>query len=157
MGQIEHFAREITSRGIRPEFEVYHTGGSQVLRGLIDTGIVKPPYMTQTVMGTQAASYPTPDNLIHLVRELPDGTVWFSSGIGPHQIPMTALAMLMGGHVRVGLEDNVYYRRGELLQSNAQAVGRMVRLAAEFNRPVASAAEARSMLRLRGDAIIRLA
>lgn len=149
-GQIEYFAREMQVRGILPEFEVYHTGGSQVLRGLIDAGLARPPYLVQTVMGTQTASYPTPDNLIHLARELPTGSLWLTSGIGPHQMPMTVLTMLMGGHVRVGLEDNVYYRRGELLRSNAQAVERIARLAAELNRPVASPAEARTMLGLAG-------
>lgn len=147
-GQIEHYAREIQARGIRPELEIYHTGGSQVLRGLIAAGLVTPPYLVQTVMGTQTASYPTPENMLHLVRELPGESVWLASGIGPHQLPMTVTGMLMGAHVRVGLEDNVYYRRGQLMKSNAQAVERMVRLANELGRPVATAAEARALLGL---------
>ena len=148
-GQIEAFAGAMRDRGIKPEFEAYHTGGSQVLRGLIDRGLVQPPFLVQTVMGTQTASYPTPDNLIHLVRELPAETVWLTSGIGPFQLPMTTLAMVMGGHVRVGLEDNIYYGRGRLLASNAEAVARTVRIAGELGREIATPAQARSLLGLR--------
>ena len=72
------------------------------------------------------------------------------SGIGPFQLPLTTLAILMGGHVRVGMEDNVYYRRGEKLKSNAQAVERTVRIARELNREIATPAEARRMLGISG-------
>lgn len=147
-GQIERFAAEMSSRGIKPELETYHTGGAQVIRTLISGGFVQPPYFVQTVMGAQTASYPTPDNLIQLVRELPERTVWLASGIGPHQLQMTTMALLMGGHVRVGLEDNVYERRGTLLRSNADAVARVVRIARELNRGIATPAEARTMLGL---------
>jgi 3-keto-5-aminohexanoate cleavage enzyme len=78
---------------------------------------------------------------------MPDGTLWLCSGIGRHQLPMTTLAMLMGGHVRVGLEDNIYYRRGEPAD-NAQLVERAVRIARELNREVATPAQARNMLGL---------
>ena len=148
-GLIETFADEMRERGIKPEFEIYHTGGSQVLRGLIDRGLAQPPFLVQTVMGTQTASYPTPDNLIHLVRELPKDTVWLTSGIGPFQLPMTTMAMLMGGHVRVGLEDNIYYAKGRLLSSNAEAVERTVRIANELGREIATPAQTRRLLGLR--------
>jgi len=82
------------------------------------------------------------------VRDLPDETLWLTSGLGPHQLHMTTFAMLLGGHVRVGLEDNIYYKRGELAQSNAQLVQRAARLANELNRGVATPAEARAMLGL---------
>ena len=147
-GQIEYFAKEMKNRGIKPEFEVYHTGGSQVVREVISAGLADGPYLVQTVMGTQAASYPTVDNLAHLVRELPTETVWLASGIGPHQLPITLHAMLMGGHARVGLEDNVYRSRGQLFESNAEAVLRVSRLAGEINREIASPSTARSMLGL---------
>jgi 3-keto-5-aminohexanoate cleavage enzyme len=86
--------------------------------------------------------------VVHLLREMPENTLWLTSGIGPHQLPMTTFAIIMGGHVRVGLEDNVYYRRGEKATSNAQLVERAARLCNEFNRGVATPAEARQMLRL---------
>ncbi len=145
---VSQFAAEMKRYGVKPEMETYHTGGSWVIRDLIAQGLVEPPYWVQTVMGYQTSSLPTVDNVLQLVRELPDETLWLCSGIGPHQLPMTTLALLLGGHVRVGLEDNVYYRRGVPAASNAQLVERVARLAAELNREVATPAEARRMLAL---------
>ena len=93
-----------------------------------------------------STSWPTVDNVWHLLRELPADSLWLCSGIGPFQLPMTTLATLMGGHVRVGLEDNVYYRRGEKAKSNAQLVERAARVAHEMNREVATPRQARQML-----------
>jgi 3-keto-5-aminohexanoate cleavage enzyme len=147
-GLIERFARSMQEHAIKPEMETYHTGGAWVIRDLIDKGLVKPPYLIQTVMGSQTASYPTPENVLQLLKELPSDTVWLCSGIGPFQLPMTTLAALMGGHIRVGLEDNLYYRRGQKFRNNAEAVERAVRIAHELNREVASPAEARRLLGL---------
>jgi 3-keto-5-aminohexanoate cleavage enzyme len=128
--------------------ETYHTGGAWVMRSLIDKKLVAPPYLIQTVMGAQTASYPTPEHVINLLREMPDQTVWLCSGIGPFQLPLTTLALLMGGHARVGLEDNLYYSRGRRFQDNAEAVQRVVRMAGELNRRIATPAEARALLGL---------
>ncbi len=147
-GLVEHFAAEMKKRGIKPEMETYHTGGAWVMRDLIDRGLVEPPYLIQTVMGSQTASYPTPEHVLTLLRELPDRTVWLCSGIGPFQLPLTTLALLMGGHARVGLEDNLYYSRGRRFQDNAEAVRRVVRIAGELNRRIATPAETRAMLGL---------
>ncbi len=147
-GLVEEFARQIKVRGIKPELETYHSGGVWVIRNLIEKNLIDPPYFVQTVMGYQTSSLPTVDNLTHLVRELPDRTVWLCSGIGAFQLPMTTLSILLGGHVRVGLEDNLYYRRGEKLKSNAEAVRRTVRIATELNREVATPAQAREILDL---------
>jgi 3-keto-5-aminohexanoate cleavage enzyme len=147
-GIVERFAGEMKKRGIKPEMETYHTGGAWVLRDLIERDFVKPPYLVQTVMGAQTASYPTPENVIHLLRELPDQSVWLCSGIGPFQLPLTTLALMMGGHARVGLEDNLYYARGRKFQDNAESVRRVVRIAGELNRKIATPAEARALLGL---------
>jgi 3-keto-5-aminohexanoate cleavage enzyme len=146
--QISHFAAEMKKREIKPELEVYHPGCGWVLNDLIAQGLIEPPYWIQTVMGYQTSSWPTVDNVVHIVREFPIGSVWLCSGIGPHQLPMTTLATLMGGHVRVGLEDNVYYRRGEKATSNRQLVERAVRIVHELNREIATPAQAREMLGL---------
>jgi 3-keto-5-aminohexanoate cleavage enzyme len=146
-GQIRDFAQAMKERGIKPELETYHTGAAGVVRHLIDQELIEPPYWIQTVMGYQASSLPTVDNVVHLLRELPDGALWLCSGIGRHQLPMTTLATLMGGHVRVGLEDNIYYRRGEKA-TNAKLVERAVRVALELNREVATPEQARAMLGL---------
>ena len=146
--QIAHFAAQMKARGIKPELETYHPGCGWVIRDLIAQGLIEPPYWVQTVMGYQTSSWPTVDNVVNMVREFPEGSVWLCSGIGPHQLPMTTLATLMGGHVRVGLEDNIYYRRGEKVRSNRQLVERAVRIAHELNREVATPAQAREMLGL---------
>jgi 3-keto-5-aminohexanoate cleavage enzyme len=145
---VSAFAKEMKARGIKPEIETYHTGGAWVVRDLVQQGLVEQPYWIQTVMGVQTSSYPTVDNVMHLLREFPEGSLWLCSGIGPFQLPLTTLATLLGGHVRVGLEDNVHYRKGERAKSNAQLVERAARIANELNREVATPAEARRMLGL---------
>jgi 3-keto-5-aminohexanoate cleavage enzyme len=100
-------------------------------------------------MGYQTGSFPTVDNILQLLKEFPDESLWLCSAIGAFQLPLTTLATLMGGHVRVGLEDNVYFSRGRKAVSNAELVQRAVRIAHELNRPVATPAQAREMLGLR--------
>jgi 3-keto-5-aminohexanoate cleavage enzyme len=145
---ISEFAREMKKRGVKPELEVYHSGAIWIIQDLLAQGLLEKPYWTQTVMGTQTGSYPTVDNVLSLLREFPDDTIWLCSGIGPFQLPMTTLAIILGGHVRVGLEDNIYYRRGEKAKSNAQLVERTVRIAHELNREVATPLQARDILRI---------
>jgi 3-keto-5-aminohexanoate cleavage enzyme len=140
------FATEMKRRQIKPELETYHPGGAWVIRDLMQHGLIDPPYWIQTVMGYQTSSYPTVQHVLDMLRDFPEETVWLCSGIGPFQLPMTTLALLLGGHVRVGLEDNVYYRRGELARSNAQLVERTARLARELGRDVATPEQARQIL-----------
>jgi 3-keto-5-aminohexanoate cleavage enzyme len=148
-GQIHQFASMMKVRGIKPEMEVYHPGCAWVVRYLIENDLVDKPYWIQTVMGYQTGSYPTVENVLQMLKEFPGGALWLCSAIGPYQLPLTTLAILMGGHVRVGLEDNVYYARGQKAASNAQLVERTVRIARELNRPVATPAQARAMLGLK--------
>ena len=143
---VSRFAAAMKAGGVKPEMETYHSGGAWVIRDLIQQGLIERPYWIQTVMGYQTSSWATPEQVIQLIREFPEGALWLCSGIGQHQLPMTTTALLLGGHVRVGLEDNVYYRRGELAASNAQLVQRAVRLAHELGREVATPAQARQML-----------
>jgi len=144
--QVTWFATEMKKRGIKAELETYHPGGAHVIQYLIEQKLIEKPYWIQTVMGYQTASFPTVDHVIHLLRDFPEGTLWLCSGIGPYQLPMTTLATLLGGHVRVGLEDNIYYKRGEKIKSNRQVVERAVRIAHELNREVATPQQARKML-----------
>jgi 3-keto-5-aminohexanoate cleavage enzyme len=148
-GQIHQFAAEMKQRGIKPELELYHPGCAWVVDYLIEHDLIEKPYWMQTVMGYQTGSFPTVENTLQLLKEFPEGALWLCSAIGPFQLPLTTLATLMGGHVRVGLEDNVYYCRGQKAKSNAQLVERTVRIAHELNRPVATPAQARAMLGLR--------
>jgi 3-keto-5-aminohexanoate cleavage enzyme len=147
-GQIHQFAAEMKERGIKPELELYHPGCAWVVDYLIEHGLIEKPYWTQTVMGYQTGSFPTVENVLQLLKEFPEDALWLCSAIGPFQLPLTTLATLMGGHVRVGLEDNVYYARKRKAKSNAELVQRAVRISHELNRPVATPAEARAMLHL---------
>jgi 3-keto-5-aminohexanoate cleavage enzyme len=145
---VNQFAAEMKKKNVKPELETYHPGGAWVIRDLIENGLIEKPYFVQTVMGIQTSSFPTVENVLGLLKEFPEGSLWLCSAIGYFQLPMTTLAILMGGHARVGMEDNIYYRRGEKLKSNAQAVERTVRIAHELNREIATCAQAREMIGL---------
>ncbi|WP_162538338.1 3-keto-5-aminohexanoate cleavage protein [Granulicella sp. WH15] len=148
-GQIHQFAAEMKKHGVKPELEAYHSGCAYVVKYLIDNDLLAKPYWIQTVMGYQTGSFPTVENVLQLLKEFPEGALWLCSAIGPYQLPLTTLATLMGGHVRVGLEDNVYYSRGRKAKSNAELVSRTVRIARELNREIATPAQARAILGLR--------
>lgn len=147
-GMIHQLADRMKRRGVKPELEIYHPGGAWVIRSLIEDGLITKPYWIQTVMGYQTSSFPTVDHVLHILRDLPEGSLWLCSAVGPFQLPLTTLATLMGGHVRVGLEDNVYYARGRRAKSNRELVERSVRIAHELNREIATPAQARTMLGL---------
>jgi 3-keto-5-aminohexanoate cleavage enzyme len=147
-GIIERLASIMLEKGVKPEMEVYHPGQYWVSRFLIGRELVRPPYLFQYVMGYQTSSYPTAEHVCVLLRDLPESSIFFVCGIGPFQLPMTTMATLLGGHVRVGLEDNVYYSRGRKLRGNGEAVERAVRIARELNREIATPEQARAALGL---------
>jgi 3-keto-5-aminohexanoate cleavage enzyme len=98
------------------------------------------------VLGIPGAMAGTPEALMYLKAQLPEGSTWTVAGIGAAQLPLATLAIVLGGHVRVGFEDNVYYRKGELATSNAQLVARIARISHELDRAVATPDEARRLL-----------
>lgn len=148
--EIEAFAKEMLERKIRPEMEVYNPSMFGEVENLIKKGLIEKPYYVNMVMGVGGmGGYPgTPENLVTMIRHLPQGAIFNVTGIGRYQLTMNTMAILSGGHTRVGLEDNVYYRKGELGTSNAQFVERVVRLAKELGREVASPEEAREILNI---------
>ncbi len=145
---VEMFARAMRDRGIRPEVEVFEAGMIAAAQRLASADILEEPLHFNLVMGVPGAIPATIPHAVHLVESLPTGATWTVSGIGRGQTAMAAFGLLAGGHVRTGLEDNIYYRRGQLAESNAQLVERVARLAAEFDRPVATIAEARRIFRV---------
>lgn len=145
-GVIEQLAQIMLDRDVKPELEVYNPGQLWVTQHLLAKNLLEAPYLHQFVMGSQTGSYPTPENVISLVRDLPPGSIYAVCAIGPYQLPLTTLSTLMGGHVRVGLEDNIYYSRGRKLRGNGEAVERAVRIARELNREIATPAQARELL-----------
>jgi 3-keto-5-aminohexanoate cleavage enzyme len=143
---IELYAKTMKEKGIKPEMELYHPGMYWVVQDLMMEGLLDPPYDIQYVMGFQTSSFPTPANLLVLINELPPQSIFFAIGVGPFQLPMNVMAIMLGGHVRVGMEDNLYYKKGQKLESNAELVSRIARIANEMNREVATPAQAREML-----------
>jgi 3-keto-5-aminohexanoate cleavage enzyme len=147
---IQEFARTMQEHGVKPEIEIFDAGMIANAMRLRDKGLISDPLHFDLVLGVPGALPAAVRNLVYLVEGLPPGATWTVAGIGRAQTQMAAVAVAMGGHARVGFEDNIYYRRGELAQSNAQLVARVARIAAELNRPVATPAEARQILGLRG-------
>ncbi|GAB4245167.1 MAG: 3-keto-5-aminohexanoate cleavage protein [Thermoleophilia bacterium] len=145
---LDRLAGVMHERGVKPEIEVFETGFIANALKYVEDGLFQPPLHFQFVLGVPGAMPATPRNLVHLVDTIPAGSTWSVIGIGKGHLPMATMAIHMGGHVRVGMEDNVYYRKGVLARSNAEFVERVVRLAAEFERPVATPAEARQILGL---------
>lgn len=143
-------ARKMQERAIKPEFEIFEVGMIDNALRLVKQGVVAEPLHFNFVLGVPGAMGASVRNLCFLVDSIPAGATWTVSGIGRHETPLAMAAIAMGGHVRVGFEDNIYYRRGELAQSSAQLVARIARIAAELGRDVASPDEARQILGLRG-------
>ena len=144
--ELKQFAERLQEHGVRPEFEIFDGGMIANAMALAKTGLVEPPFHFDFVLGVPGALPASAKNLLFLVESLPAGATWSVAGVGRHQLPMAVLAATLGGHVRVGFEDNIYYRKGELAVSNAQLVARVARIAAELDRPLATPAEAREML-----------
>lgn len=143
---LRQFAAEMKANGVRPEFEIFDAGMVNNALRLQAEGLVEAPLHFDFVLGVPGALPATPKNLLYLTELLPEGATWSVAGIGRYQLSMATLAIVMGGHVRVGFEDNIYYRKGELAASNAQLVERVARIAGELDRPLATPAEAREML-----------
>ncbi|MCS1352327.1 3-keto-5-aminohexanoate cleavage protein [Mechercharimyces sp. CAU 1602] len=142
---IRMLARTMKENRIYPEFEIFDVGMIRNALQLVKEGIVGKNHHFDFVMGVPGAIPATASNLVHLVAQLPARATWSVAGIGRAQLPLATMAMVMGGHVRVGLEDNLYFRKGELA-SNEQLVARIARIAKELERPIATPGEAREIL-----------
>jgi 3-keto-5-aminohexanoate cleavage enzyme len=145
---LETLARETLARGIKPELEVFEVGMVYTCLRYLEKGLLKLPLHFQFVLGTPAGMPATAKSLLHLSEIIPQGSTWSVIGIGPGQLRMAVMGMVTEGHVRVGLEDNIYYSKGVLAKSNAQLVERIVRIAKELGRNVATPQEARKILSL---------
>ena len=143
----EQLARSMKVNTVKPELEVFNSQSWWFVDNLIEKELLDSPYWCQLVFGQDGASSPpSVMTALEMIENMPRNSMFSAIGIGPLQLPITTLSLIMGGHIRVGLEDNVYYRRGELAKSNAQQVERAVRIIHELNREVATPAQAREML-----------
>ena len=145
---LDVLAKETLSRGIKPELEVFEVGMVYTCLRYLERGLLRPPLHFQFVLGTPNGMPTTAKSLIHLCEIIPKDSTWSVIGVGPGQLPMAMMAMIMGGHARVGLEDSIYYSKGVLAKSNAQLVERVVRIAKEFGREIATPSDARRILSL---------
>lgn len=142
-------AKGFREHRVVPEYEIYDAGHLDNLKKLIKDGIVSPPYHCQFVLGVPGALSGEIGGLVYLVDHLPSESTWGVAGIGRFELSLGIHAIAMGGHVRVGLEDNIYYAKGQPAKTNAELVARIARIAKEAGRPIASPAEARAQLGLK--------
>jgi uncharacterized protein (DUF849 family) len=141
-------AKAMLTAGSKPEIEIFNPGDLILARELIDTEDFTKPTMFSFVLGIKYG-WPASLESIQLGRSLiPEGALWSAFGVGPSEFPMVALAVLMGGHARVGLEDNIYLERGVLAKSNAELCVKAVRIIRDLGYGVASPKAARAMIGL---------
>ncbi|HHY13947.1 MAG TPA: 3-keto-5-aminohexanoate cleavage protein [Thermoanaerobacterales bacterium] len=147
--ELRETLRLMKKYGIKPEWELFDIGDFQYLRDMIREGLVDPsvPNWVQMVF-TPVLTYQTPDMLLATIRHTPPNSVLGIVCSGPAQYPFLTMAMIMGCHVRVGMEDGYYIERGVLAESNAQLVEKIVRIAKELGRPIATPSQAREILGL---------
>ena len=143
---LEAAAKKMKEKGVKPELEIFDAGMIVTCLRMRDEGHLEEPLHFQFVLGTPWGSPATPKSFLHLYEHIPEGSTWSIIGIGKGHLPMSMMGLIMDGHIRVGMEDNVYYQRGELAKNNAQFVERIVRIAREYGREVATPAEARQIL-----------
>ncbi|MHB0707880.1 beta-keto acid cleavage family enzyme [Roseomonas mucosa] len=146
---VRHLAQQMLDYGIKPEIEAFDLAMLYNTVDMVNQGLLKPPPHVQFVLGVKHALPARRDILEFEVRKLremlPDAT-WTAAGIGRHQLEVNHWALEMGGHVRTGLEDNIRWDKNTLAESNAQLVKRVAELCARYDRPVATARQARDML-----------
>ncbi len=144
--EIDHFVKEMAKYNVKPEMEVFNHAMLVDVRRVIKAGLVSKPYYVNIVLGMkyQGAEPATADTLYSIIKSLPQDTIFNCTGVGAMQTPIAVLAMLLGGCVRVGMEDNIYYAKGQLAKSNAQLVARVVRIARELGKEPATPEEARA-------------
>ena len=146
----DHGDRRSAMPACMPELEVFETGHLLLAKRMIETGHIKAPGMFQICLGIAWGQPATPEAMSYMRNLLPHGSPWFAFGISLHQFPMVAQAVLLGGHVRVGLEDNLYLGKGKLAPSNAALVEKAGKIIEMLGDQVATPAEAREILATQG-------
>ena len=142
------FGEKMIALGIKPEVEVFDKGMIDSAIRLSKKGYIKSPMHFNFVLGVNGGISAEPRDLIFMRESIPAGSTFTVTGIGKSEFPMAVMAIIMGGHVRVGFEDNVYISKGVLAKSNAELVEKAVRLSKEFGREIANPDEARKILGL---------
>lgn len=145
---MQRFAQTMTKYHVKPEIECYDAGMVENSLRLHREGYLNAPLHYQFVLGVKGGMMATERNLMFLRDSLPAGSTWGAVGLGKQALTISTMAIHMGGHVRVGMEDNIYIRKGVLAKHNVEFVDRIRRIADEFERPIASVQDARAILKL---------
>ena len=141
-------AELIAEAGVKPELEVFDSGDIQLGNHFIEQGRLEPSTLFQIVLGVRYGAIATPETLMYMKSLLPSTAPWSAFGVGRWEFPMLAQSWLLGGHVRVGLEDNIYLEKGVLAESNAALVAKAVRIVRDLGGGIATPGEARDILGL---------
>lgn len=147
---VTEMAKRIYAAGVLPELEIFDGGDLQLAKALQEDGTLRNPLLIQIVLGVRYGAIPNPETLFYFASQLPPDCIWAAFGIGRHEFPLLAQAFLLGGHVRVGLEDNVYIRKGVLARDNAELVEKAGTIVENLGGSLATPAEARKILALPG-------
>jgi 3-keto-5-aminohexanoate cleavage enzyme len=145
---IIYFAEEMNKRGIKYELECFDKGMVDMALRLNNRGIIKDPMHFNFMLGVKGGIDATPRDLLFLVNSIPKNTTFCVGGIGRYEFPMITMSIILGGHVRVGFEDNIYLSKGILAKSNGELVKKVVRISNELGREIATPEDARNILGL---------
>ena len=152
MPMMRDFGKRMIENNIKPEFECFEMGHLDTALTMVKKGFLPGnPMQINFVLGVPGCTSATIPNLCWLVNAIPGDATWTATGVGRAAFPMAAAAIAMGGNVRVGFEDNVYLEKGVLAKSNGELVAKVVRLAKELGREIATPAEARKILNLKNE------
>jgi len=146
---VRKMAKVIRDAGVLPEIEIFDTGDLNLAKDLIKEGVLEGPGLYTFVMGVKYGLNTDPATLLYMRDQLPQGAKWSAFGIAKAEFPIVAQAWLYGGHVRVGMEDNIYLEKGVLCETNAQLVERAHRIIKDLGGELASSSEARELLGLK--------
>jgi len=146
---MSEFYQRMQDKGVRPEFEIFEAGQiDNALKLVKKYGPAGPLMHWDFVLGVPGSMNGEPRNVTFLVDRIPEASTWTCTGIGRWHMPVTMTALALGGNVRLGFEDNIYLHKGVLAKENAELVGRVARIAQEWDRPCATPDEARRILKL---------
>lgn len=146
---LENLAQTMKECHVKPEIEIFDAGMIYNAEYYLKKGVLEGPQHYQFVLGAAGGTAATVDNLVYLKNLIPEGSTWSALGIGKGHLPILYAAIAMGGHVRVGMEDNVFYSKNQPAESNAAFVARAARVIKEFNKEPATPEEARAILGLK--------
>jgi uncharacterized protein (DUF849 family) len=147
-GNVRKMAGRIRAAGVMPELELFDSGDCHLARDLIAEGVLQAPPLCTLVLGVKYGFNASPETMLYARGLLPPGSIWTGFGIGRSEFPMVAQAWLLGGHVRVGMEDNLYLSKGVLAKTNAELVTHAANILKNLGAAIAAPAEARAMLGL---------